>query len=137
MSGAAQRQAFAPRHSRLSSPVGDEAHLLLESRSNAISRQATNRLRRRFRGLRMIVNVRLTVVVLDLFLGVVVVAVGQFGMVVLMSVPVGAMLELPIITAIMVMRHVPMVVRMRHGWVRVGGSFAIAFRCLVRHLGTS
>ena len=85
----------------------------------------------------MIVNVRLAVVVLDLILGVIVVAVRQFGVVMLVGVPVGAMLERPIIAAVMVVRHMPVVVRMRHGRVRMSGSFAIAFRFLVRHLSAS
>ena len=85
----------------------------------------------------MIVNVRLAIVVLDLFLGVVIVAVRQFGVVMLVGVPVGAMLELPIIAAIVVVRYVPVVVRMGHRWMRMGGSLAIAFRFLVRHLSAS
>jgi len=85
----------------------------------------------------MIVNVRLAVVVLDLVVGVVIVAVGQFGVVMLVGVPVGAMLKLSIIAAIVMVRHMPVVVRMRHRWVRMGGSFAIAFRLLDRHLSAS
>jgi hypothetical protein len=74
----------------------------------------------------------LVVIPLFVFL-VVVVAVRQFGVIVLMRVPVGAVLEVVAEPTVVMMRYVVMVVAMGNGWMRVRGSLAFPFGSLTGH----
>ena len=83
----------------------------------------------------MIVHVRLVVVIL--FPVFVVVAVRQLGVIVLVRVPCGAMLEVVAQSAFVMMRHVIVIVRVRPRRMSVGGNFALSFGPLPGHMTSS